>query len=74
VDLAIQEREHLTNELIGVERSLFRLTLLEHRADTSDHLARTMPLIDNALQGRARYVEVGRRVCEPAQARIAPAL
>jgi hypothetical protein len=39
--------------------------------DASDHLARTMTLIDNALQGRARCVEVGRRVCEPAQARIA---
>jgi hypothetical protein len=71
VDLAIQEGEDLTNELTGVKRSLFLVTLRAHRADTADHLARTMALIDHALQGGARFAEVGRRVCEPAPAHMA---
>src|SRR5437868_11610330 len=66
----IENCEDLQDKVVDSDRHTLLAAPLEHGANTVDHLAGTMPLGDDAAECGARLLEVGRRSCEPAQARI----
>ena len=59
LNFSAQEGKDFTNDLVEILRSAFVATLLEHRSDAADHLARKMTVIDDALQSFTRLIGSG---------------
>ncbi len=69
LQLAMHMPEDVLNEIIEVEGRFLLAMLLEYRADASDDVTGTMPLVDDTLQGRTHFVEVRCDICEEVQCR-----
>ena len=57
------------NDLIDILRRYRLAILLEHRPDAGNHFAHSLTIIADVLQGGACLFYVGRRACQPTQAR-----
>ena len=66
--LMLHEADDLVDDFIDVERRFPIGGLVHERADALDHFARPIAVLDDRLQGAARFVQVGRVAVEPAQA------
>jgi hypothetical protein len=54
--------KNFPKEFVDVERSASVVTSPEKGANTADHVARSMRVIDDTLQSRPRFVEIWRRM------------
>ena len=62
--------QHVLNDLIEIDLRCFAAVLLEHGANAPDHLAGTVAVPDDPLQGVAGFIEVRRGTSKEAQACI----
>src|SRR5262249_6478254 len=71
LNLSSRQQEDLSNKFVDVKRSPSLLTLPENCTNALDSVVGTMSVLHDLIQSFPRFVEVRRRTCKPAQARIA---
>ena len=71
LNLPLREPEDLPNKFVDIEWSPLLVILPENRTNTPDNIGGTKPVLHDAIQSRPRFVEIWRRMGEPAQACIA---
>jgi hypothetical protein len=66
LELTLHEHKDIPNKFVDVERNPSLVTLPENRTNTLDNVAGTMPVLHDLMRSRPRFVEICRRMGEPA--------
>jgi hypothetical protein len=71
LQLALQEHKNVANDLVDIEPGSVFFLPVEHGPDAFDHIAGTVPVLDDSFERRARRVEIRRRPRQKAQSSAA---
>src|SRR5438105_14139852 len=69
LQVAAYQNQRFADKRIDVERSSAAGVALEDRANAFDHSSRAAPIGADFLERRLRFIEIGQRAIQPAQAR-----